>query len=91
MIRQFVSEGATDEELSTKKTTLDGLYKVGLSTTLGLAQTMHAHYRNGFEPGYLDEYPKLIRSLTVSEVNAAIARYLHPERMVTAIAGSIPV
>jgi predicted Zn-dependent peptidase len=88
-LERFLSDGITDEELATKQRTLVGLFKVGLSTTRGLAQAMHGHFRNGYDPSYIDEYPEIISGLTVAQVNEAIRRYLHADRFVTAVAGTL--
>jgi predicted Zn-dependent peptidase len=87
-IEPFVADGITADELSAKQRTLTGLYKVGLSTTRGLAQTMHAHFRNGFEASYIDEYPELVRALTVEDVNRAVSEHFDATKLVTTAAGS---
>lgn len=88
-LERFVSDGITTDELAAKQQTLCGLFKVGLSTTRGLAQAMHGHFRNGFDPSYIDEYPEIISGLTVAQVNEAIQRYLRADRFVTAVAGTL--
>lgn len=88
-VDRFIAEGITADELTTKQRTLTGLFKVGLSTTRGLARTIHSHYRNGFEPSYIDEYPGLIDALTVDDVNRAIEKYFVGDAMVTAVAGTL--
>lgn len=89
-IVRFLDTGATQEELDAKKTTICGSYEVGLSTTRGLAQTLHANLRNGFEASYLSEFPDIIRALTLEEVNRSISKYLDADRLRIAIAGSLP-
>ena len=88
-VQRFVADGITADELAVKKKTLGGLFKVGLATTGGLAQTMHAHYRHGFDPSYIDQYPQLVEGLEVEQVNDAIRTYLDAEKLVTAVAGTI--
>lgn len=85
----FLQDGITADELEAKQQTLCGLFKVGLSTTRGLAQALHGHFRNGFEPSYIDEYPEIISGLTVAQVNGAIRRYLQADRFVTVVAGTL--
>jgi zinc protease len=87
-VEQFVENGITADELAAKQRTLSGLFKVGLSTTRGLAQTMHAHFRTRRAPSYIDEYPEIISGLNVDQVNEAIRSYLQSDRLVTAIAGT---
>jgi len=89
-IERFVSDGITTEELAVKQRTLGGLFTVGLSTTSGLAQAMHGHFLNGFEPSYIDRYPEIISGLTVGQVNEAIQTFLSADRLVTSVAGTLP-
>ncbi|MBI5691412.1 MAG: insulinase family protein [Verrucomicrobia bacterium] len=89
-LRRFHAEGLTAEELQTFKVTLTGSYKVTLATTSGLANSLLNAVQRGFGPEWVDDYPQKIESLTLADVNAAIRRLLHPDRMVTVLAGSIP-
>lgn len=89
-VRRFLDTGVTAEELDAKKTTICGSYEVGLSTTRGLAQTLHANLRIGFPADYLVEFPEAIRGLTLSQVNEAIRKYLDFDRLRVVLAGSIP-
>lgn len=89
-VRSFLETGVTAEELAAKKTTICGSYEVGLSTTRGLAHTLHGNLRNGFPPDYLRDFPGEIRSLSLDEVNAAVRRYLDFDQLRVVIAGSLP-
>ena len=90
MIREFVAEGATQEELEAKKTTITGSYTVGLATTERLAQSILTNAERGFEVSYLDDFPDEIRALTLEEVNDAVQRYLDPDAIQEALAGTRP-
>ncbi|PSQ95451.1 MAG: insulinase family protein [Bacteroidetes bacterium SW_9_63_38] len=90
VIRAFVEEGATEEELADKKTTIPGSYTVGLATTQSLAQSMLTNAERGFEMDYLDTFPEEIRALTLEEVNAAVRRYFRPDALHEALAGVRP-
>lgn len=90
VIRRFVEEGATEDELEAKKTTITGSYTVGLATTERLAQSILTNAERGFEVSYLDRFPEEIRALSLDDVNAAIARYLRPDEMQEALAGTQP-
>src|SRR5690606_9982091 len=56
VVRQFVEDGVTAEELEDKKTTIIGSYKVGLGTTSGLAATLLKNAERGFDVEYLDRF-----------------------------------
>ncbi len=90
VIRQFVEEGATKEELDDKKTTITGSYAVGLATTQRLAQSILTNAERGFDLSYLDRFPEEIRALTLGEVNEAVRTYLRPDAMHKALAGVAP-
>jgi len=90
VIRAFVEEGATQEELDAKKTTITGSYTVGLATTERLAQSMLTNAERGFEVSYLDDFPSEIRALTLEEVNEAVEHYIDPDAIQEALAGTRP-
>jgi zinc protease len=89
-LRDFCSKGVTPDELKNFKVTLTGTYKVTLSTTGGLATVLLNALQRGYGPEWVDEYPRRLEALRLEEVNGAIQRALHPDRMVTVMAGSLP-
>lgn len=90
VIRDFVAEGATEEELADKKTTITGSYTVGLATTQRLAQSILTNAERGFDVEYMDRFPEEIEALTLEEVNEAVRRHLRPDAMHEALAGVAP-
>jgi predicted Zn-dependent peptidase len=90
VVRDFVSEGATADELADKKTTITGSYTVGLATTQRLAQSILTNAERGFDVGYLDRFPEEIEALTLEEVNEAVRTYVRPDAMHEALAGVAP-
>ncbi len=88
-LKRWVKDGVTADELKAAKTRAIGGYKVGLSTTRGMAGRILSITQRGFEPSYMDEYPELINSVTLEEVNAAIKKYIHPEKVITVVAGTV--
>jgi zinc protease len=89
-LRRFHAEGLSAEELANFKVTLTGSYKVALATSSGLASSLLNALQRGYGPEWVDEYPRRLEALTLADVNAAIKRFLHPDRMVTVLAGSVP-
>src|SRR5882757_8848558 len=89
-LAKWWKDGVTDQELATRKQGVIGSYFVGLSTTLGLAETILVNTQRGFDPGWLDAYPKALKALTREQVNAAIKTHLNPSTMVLVEAGSVP-
>lgn len=89
-LRRFYTDGVSAEELANKKSTLTGQYKVALSTTGGMAGTIHSFLSKGRDLNYLDEYVDKINALTLDEVNAAIKKYMDPDKIVIVKAGTLP-
>jgi zinc protease len=83
------NEGVTDQELAARKQGITGSYFVGLSTTSGLAGTILLNAQRGYDLTWLDEYPRAVKALTRTEVNAAIKTRLNPSTMVLVEAGSV--
>ena len=90
VIRDFVEEGATEEELADKKTTITGSYTVGLATTQRLAQSILTNAERGFDVDYLDRFPDEIEELALEDVNTAVRKYFQPDAMHEALAGVTP-
>jgi zinc protease len=89
-LQRFAAQGLTAEELATFKVTITGSYKVQLSTTGGLASALLNAVQRGYGPEWVDEFPRAIQRLTLTEVNRAITQHLLADRMVTVIAGTLP-
>lgn len=89
-IERFVDDGATDEELAAKKTTITGSYTVGLATTKRLARSLLTNAERGFDVDYLDRFPRLVEALSLDGVNAAVRRHFHPTEFHVAMAGMVP-
>jgi zinc protease len=88
-LSKWWQDGVTDQELTVRKQGVIGSYAVGLSTTLGLAQTILVNTQRGYDPSWLDDYPKALKALTRDQVNAAIKNHLNPSTMVLVEAGSV--
>jgi zinc protease len=88
-LAKWWSDGVTDQELAARKQGAIGSYFVGMSTTLGLAETILINTQRGFDPTWLDGFPKAVKALTREQVNAAIKAHLNPSTMVLVEAGSV--
>ena len=88
-LAKWWKDGVTEQELAVRKLGLVGTYQVGLSTTTGLAETILANTQRGYDPTWLDGYPKAVKAVTRDEVNAAIKTHLNPGTMVLVEAGSL--
>lgn len=84
----WYTDGVTEAEVQSRKTNLIGAFQVSLATSDGIANSLLATVKRGLPPSWIDDYPARIHALTTAQINAAIKKYLHPERMVLIKAGS---
>jgi zinc protease len=89
-VAKWWKDGVTEQELAARKQGETGSYFVSLSTTLGLAETILVNAQRGYDPSWLDAYPKALKALTRDQVNAAIKTHINPNTMVLVEAGSVP-
>ena len=87
--KRWVNDGVTEDELKAAKTRAIGGYKVGLSTTSGMASRIHSITQRGYEPSYMDEYPEMINAITLEQVNSAIKKYIDPDKAIIVVAGTV--
>jgi zinc protease len=85
----WYKDGVTDAELAQRKTERAGSYKVGLSTTGGMAGTILTTLNRDLDLTFIDEYPARVNALTKEQVNGAIKKHLDPEKMVLVKAGTV--
>jgi zinc protease len=88
-LEKWWKDGITEQELTARKQGLIGTYFVGLSTTAGLAETILINTQRGYDPTWLDNYPKTLKAMTQAQVNGAIKSHINPSAMVLVEAGSV--
>lgn len=88
-LRDWREHGITATELADAKTEITGLYAVSLGSNRGLASVMTTYEVLGLGAEYILEHPARIRAVTLEQVNEAIKRDFHPDRLVTVVSGSI--
>lgn len=89
LVTDFVERGVTEEEVTEKKTTITGSYKVQMGTTHGLAGMILRSLERGFERNRLDTFPTEVDALSVEDVNRVLQMYLHPASLHLASAGTL--
>jgi zinc protease len=89
-LRRWWADGVTEQELTARKANLIGTYRVELSGTAGMARTLLSIVLQGRDVTWLDQYPPAIDALSIKQVNAAIRRYLDPQKMVVVKTGTLP-
>ncbi len=88
-LKKIAQKGVTEKELAQRKTAIIGGYKVGLATTGGLASNILWTAEEGYNKEFIDEYPSIFEKITLSQVNAAIKKYIDPKKLVTVVAGTV--
>ena len=88
-VNKWVNDGITQTELENKKTNLIGSFKVGMSTTNGMARTILSFVERGLEPNYIEQYPKDIEKVTLTQVNDAIKKHIQLDKMIIIKSGSL--
>ena len=89
-VAKWWKDGVTEQELALRKQGVIGTYLVGLSTTMGLAETILVNTQRGYDLAWLDGYPKAVKAVTRDQVNAAIKAHINPSALVLVEAGSLP-
>ncbi|HEX3396518.1 MAG TPA: pitrilysin family protein [Steroidobacteraceae bacterium] len=89
-VAKWWKDGVSEQELAAHKQGLIGGYFVSLATTQGLAETILVNAQRGYDPGWLDAYPKALKALTREQVNAAIRTHINPNALVLVETGSVP-
>lgn len=86
---EWRNNGVTAQELAAKKSNLMGAFKVGLSTTMGLAGTILNFVERGLEPSYINQYPEDIKAVTLEQVNTAIKKHIDLDKLIIIKSGSL--
>jgi zinc protease len=86
---KYCKEGISADELETQKTFFAGNYRVNLGSNAGIAAALVTAERFGYGPSYLDEFPERMRKVTKEEVDAAIKKHMHPDKLFLVVAGDL--
>ena len=88
-IKKWATDGVTAQELADNKSNITGSFKVGLSTTSGLARILLSYLQRGLEPDYVTQFPKEIDAVTLEQVNNSIKKYIDLNKLIIIKAGSL--
>ncbi len=89
VIRRYVEEGPTEQELDDERLAWAGGYRVGLATNTGVALEVVKTLAGGLPVSRLDRLPAEVLSVTRPQVVEALRRHIHPDRIVTTVAGTV--
>ncbi len=87
-IQRFVKEGVTDEELADSQANFIGRLPLSLESNMGVANALINIERYDLGLDYYRRYDKLVRSVTPEQVAEAARKYLNPDKLAIATAGS---
>lgn len=89
VLRGYVKDGMSEEELRVEKSAAAGRFQVSLANNAGVAEALAQAESYGLGVSLLDEYPSKVRSVTVDEANRALRSHILPDKVITVVAGSI--
>jgi zinc protease len=87
-IGRFISEPVTSEELEDSQANYIGRLPLSLESNSGVAASLLNLERYNLGLDYYLRYPDLVRGITSAEILETAQRYLHPDRLAVATAGS---
>ncbi len=87
-IGRFIREPVTNEELADSQANYIGRLPLSLESNAGVASALLNLERYSLGLDYYQRYPDLIRAITPAEILETAQRYLHPDCLAIATAGS---
>jgi zinc protease len=87
-ITRFISEPVTSDELADSQANYIGRLPLSLESNAGVAAALLNLERYNLGLDYYQRYPELINAVTPAQILEAAQRYLHPDRLAIATAGT---
>ena len=87
-ISRFIQKGVTLEELSDSQSNFIGRLPLSLESNAGVVNALLNIERYDLGLDYYHRYPDMVRAVTSDEVLATARKYLQPEKLAIAVAGS---
>jgi len=87
-ISRFIAEPVSDDELADSKANYIGRLPLSLESNAGVASALVSLERYGLGLDYYQRYTDLIRTISATEILEAARRYLDPDRLAIASAGT---
>jgi len=89
VLRDYLTEGPSEEEFRDEQLSWAGSYRVGLAGNSGLARQILTLLTGNLPLEEIDDFPERILRCTRQECLDSLTSHFHPEILVTAVAGSI--
>jgi zinc protease len=90
VLRDFVQQGPTEQELAAAKANLVGGFALRLDSNRKLLAQVANIAWNGLPLDYLDTWGQRVQALSCDDVRQAMASVLQPEAMATVVVGGQP-
>lgn len=90
VLRRFVAEGPTPQELQEAKTSLVQGFPLRLDSNRKLLGNVASLAWNGLPLNYLDTWTQQVQAIPLAQVRQAMQRVLQPDRDVTVVVGGAP-
>jgi predicted Zn-dependent peptidase len=88
IVDNYRRKGITSEELRREASGAAGLFTVSMRSSMAIARILTRFEALGLGTEGVDLHTKRILSVKKAEVDEMIRKYLHPDRMVTVMAGT---
>jgi zinc protease len=88
VVQDYLKNGISKDELAKETGRALGTFKVGLSSSLGIARALTEFEFLGLGAKELDKITEHYLSLTKEKVDAAARNYFHPDKAVTVASGT---
>jgi predicted Zn-dependent peptidase len=88
-LNDYLTKGISEDDLAKESGRALGSFKVGLSSSLGIARVITEFEFLGLGTAELDRISSHYKSLTKSKVDQAMRRYFHPDQAVTVVSGTL--
>ncbi|HJQ70254.1 MAG TPA: pitrilysin family protein [Blastocatellia bacterium] len=88
-ITRIVKEPVTEHELESAKAYLTGSFVFDFQTNAQTADFLIETEVYGLGYDYLEEYPELIRAVTVEEISRVTRSHIDPDRLTTVVVGPV--
>jgi zinc protease len=87
VVRDFVTQGPTEEELRQAKQSLVASFVLRLDSNARLLENVANIAWHDLPLDYLNTWTAQVERLTAADIRAAFARKLQPDRMITLVLG----
>lgn len=88
-VRRFITETVSQSELSDSQDHFIGTLPLSLETNIGVASALTSLERYQLGLDFLQTYAERVRAVTRDQILETAQRYLDPERMAIAVAGTL--